>query len=241
MAYTFGSIEQEVLIRMENRVEDTSRADIWLRDSLLEMTSDPTLRDEFDELEVIGPTFSLIGGATGISVQEYPFSNLLPPGAYNTSTLSVLIWTNPPQNTNRWSLAATNYQDADQITPFPGLPVKWYRYGDSIGFVPTPDLNYQIQARIYKQHPINDVNLPATVVLIADDWREVLILAAVIRGFIELNEFEKAAKLKILLYGDPDKPEEPGLMYKRKKRRDKEMWRRQQSLSPRVRRYSKSY
>jgi hypothetical protein len=241
VAYTFSSIEQEVLIRMENRVEDTSRADIWLRDSLLEMTSDPKLRDEFDELEVIGPTFNLTGGAQGVSVQEYPFSSLLSPGVYNTSTLSLLIWTDPPQNTNRWSVAATNYQDADQITPFPGLPVKWYRYGDSIGFVPTPDLNYQVQARIYKQHPINDANLPATVVLIADDWREVLILAAVIRGYIELGEFEKAAKLKILLYGDPDKPDEPGLMYKRKKRRDKEMWRRQQALSPRVRRYSKSY
>ena len=241
MAYTFSSIEQEVLIRMENRIESTARADIWLRDSLLEMTSDPKLRDEFDELEVIGPTFNLTGGAQGVSVQEYPFSSLLPVGVYNTSTLSLLIWTDPPQNTNRWSVAATNYQDADQITPFPGLPVKWYRYGDSIGFVPTPDLNYQVQARIYKQHPINDANLPATVVLIADDWREVLILAAVIRGYIELGEFEKAAKLKILLYGDPDKPDEPGLMYKRKKRRDKEMWRRQQSLSPRVRRYSKSY
>lgn len=241
MAYTFLSLEQEVLIRCENRVQDTSRADIWLRDALLEMTSDPKLRDEFDELEVIGPKVNLIGGQVGISVQEYPFSLLLPVGVYNTATLSVLLWSDPPGNTNRIAVFATNYQDADQITPFPGQPFKWYRYGDTIGFVPTPDQNYQVQARIYKQHPINDVNLPATSVLIADDWREVLILAAVVRGFIELNEFEKAAKLKILLYGDPAKPDEPGLMYKRKKRRDKEMWRRQQSLSPRVRRYSKSY
>jgi hypothetical protein len=226
---------------MENRITDTARADIWLRDALLEMTSDPKLRDEFDELEVVGPLFNLTGGPQGVSVQEYAFSNFLPPGTYNTATLSVLIWTDPPGNTNRWSISATNYQDADQITPFPGLPVKWYRYGDNIGFVPTPDLAYQVQARIYKQHPIVDANLPTTTVLIADDWREVLILAAVLRGYIELGEFEKAAKLKILLYGDPSKPDEPGLMYKRKKRRDKEMWRRQQSLSPRVRRYSKSY
>lgn len=241
MPYTFASIEQEVLIRCENRITDTSRADIWLRDSLLEMTSDPKLRDEFDELEIVGSLFNLTGGPQGVSVQEYPFSSLLPPGVYNTATLSLLIWTDPPGNTSRWSVAATNYQDADQITPFPGLPVKWYRFGDNIGFVPTPDRNYQVQARIYKQHPINDVSLPTTIVLLADDWREPLILAAVIRGFIELGEFEKAAKLKILLYGDPEKPDEPGIMYKRKKRRDKEMWRRQQALSPRVRRYSKSY
>lgn len=241
MSYTFASIEQEVLIRCENRITDTARADVWLRDSLLEMTSDPKLRDEFDELEVVGPLFVLTGGQQGVSQQEYPFSDILPAGVYNTATLSVLMWTNPPGNTNRISLFATNYQDADQITPFPGQCFKWYRYGDNIGFVPTPDQNYTIQARIYRQHPINDTNLPATIVLIADDWREVLILAAVIRGFIELNEFEKAAKLKVLLYGDPDKPDEPGLMYKRKKRRDKEMWRRQQSLSPRVRRYSKGY
>lgn len=235
MSYTFASIEQEVLIRCENRITDTSRADIWLRDSLLEMTSDPKLRDEFDELEVVGPLFQLTSNQ-----QEYPFSDLLPAGVYNTATLSLLLWTDPPGNTNRISCFATNYQDADQITPFPGQPFKWYRYGDNIGFVPLPDLTYTVQARIYKQHPINDLNLPATVVLIADDWREVLILAAVVRGFIELGEFEKAAKLKILLYGDPSKPDEPGILYKRKKRRDKEMWRRQQSLSPRVRRYSKS-
>lgn len=241
MSYTFASIEQEVLIRTENRITDTSRADIWLRDALLEMTSDPKLRDEFDELEVIGPVVNLTGGPQGTSVQEYPFSLFLPPGVYNTATLSVLLWSDPPQNTNRIAVFATNYQDADQITPFPGQPFKWYRYGDNIGFVPTPDKNYQVQARIYKQHPINDAALSTTVVLIADDWREVLILAAVIRGFIELMEFEKAAKLKILLYGDPDKPDEPGLMYKRKKRRDKEMWRKQQGLSPRVRRYSLSH
>lgn len=241
MPYTFASIEQEVLVRMENRVEDTGRADIWLRDALLEMTSDPVMRDEFDELEVIGPQIQLQGGAQGVSVQEYPFASLLPAGTYNTSTLSVLLWTDPPQNTNRIAVFATNYQDADQITPFPGQPYKWYRYGDNIGFVPTPSLNYTVQARIYMQHPINDADLPATVVLIADDWREMLILAAVLRGFMELMEFEKAAKLKVLLYGDPTKPDEPGLMYKRKKRRDKEMWRRQQSLSPRIRRYSKGY
>lgn len=236
MSYTFASIEQEVLIRMENRTQDTSRADIWLRDALLEMTSDPQLRDEFDELEVVGPFFNLT-----VSQQEYAFSNIIPPGEYNTATLSILLWTNPPGNTNRIAVFATNYQDADQVTPFPGQPFKWYRYGDNIGFVPVPDQTYQVQARIYKQHPINTVSLPATVVLIADDWREMLILAAVMRGFIELNEFEKASKLKVLLYGDPKKPDEPGLMYKRKKRRDKEMWRRQQSLSPRVRRYSKGY
>jgi hypothetical protein len=240
MPYLFSSLENEVLLRMEGRVEDTLRADVWLQDALLEMTSDPKLRDEFDELEVIGPTFNLTGGAVGVSVQEYAFSNLLNAGVYNTSTLSMLIWTDPPKNQNRWSLSATNYQDADQITPFPGLPVKWYRYGDNIGFVPTPDRNYQVQARIYKEHPLGNP-LSTTNVLLANDWREPLILAAVLRGYIEMGEFEKAAKLKILLYGDPTKPDEPGLMYKRKKRRDKEMWRRQQSLSPRVRRYSKSY
>jgi len=240
MPYTFTQLEPEVLIRMENRIEDTARADVWLQDTLLEMCSDPQLRDEFDELEIIGPQFTLTGGSIGVSVQEYAFSNLLPAGVYNMATLSVLIFTNPPQNNNRWQLSATSYQDADQITPFPGLPVKWYRYGDSIGFVPTPDLNYIVQARVYKEHPIA-TPLSNTVVLLADDWREMLILGAVMRGFIELNEFEKAAKLKILLYGDPKKPDEPGLMYKRKKRRDREMWRRQQALSPRVRRYSKAY
>ncbi|MGC1580368.1 MAG: hypothetical protein WA766_02730, partial [Candidatus Acidiferrales bacterium] len=209
------------------------------RDSLLEITADTDLRDEFDELEEWGPQFNLTGGSTTPpAVQEYPFANLVPTGDYNISTLDVLLWTDYPTNTNRIRLVNTSYQDADRTTTFTGQPVKWYRFTDTIGFSPTPNLNYLVQARIYKQHPINDANLNATVILINRDWNEVLIWAAVQRGFMELKQYQTAAGINTLLHGDPRYPGAPGLINARKKRRTKENWRESKSLKPRYRPYS---
>jgi hypothetical protein len=98
---------------------------------------------------------------------------------------------------------------------------------------------YRVQARIYKMHPINDAALNQTQILINRDWNEVLIWAAVKRGFMELLEYEKAAAVQKLLYGDPKHPERPGLLNGRKKRREKEQWRMQAALRPIVRSYGR--
>lgn len=237
---TIGDLVPEVLIRCENRTTDTARAAVWLRDSLIEITMDPELRNEFDELEVIGPVFALTGSSSfSTVVQQYAFSNLVPAGDYNVATLDILLWSDPPTNSNRIRLIETSYQDSDRISPFPGLPVKWYRYGDEVGFSPPPDLNYQVQARIYRMHPLSVV-LTDTVVLLGQDWNEILIWASVMRGFAELLEFEKASSIRQLLYGDPEYPQRQGLVQGRKKRHEKEAWRRQAALRPVMRRYSKS-
>lgn len=237
--FTIQQLENEVLLRVENRTTDTARADVWLRDALLEITADPDFRSEFDELEEYGPVFNLTGGQIGTTVQEYPFSNIVPPGDYNIATLDILLWTDPPTNQARIRLENTSYQEADLITPFPGQPVKWYRFADTCGFVPTPDKNYKIQARIYKMHPINQAQLNQTTILIGNDWNEIIIWAAVKRGFMELLEFEKAAAVQKLLFGDPKYPGRPGILNGRKKRREKEQWRQQASLRPIVRSYGR--
>jgi hypothetical protein len=237
---TIGDLVNEVLIRTENRTSDANRATIWLRDALLDITMDSQLRNEFDELEVIGPKFNLTANPVGANpvVQEYAFSNFLTPGDYNTSTLGFLIWTDPPSNFNRVRLSETSYQDSDRISPYPGLPTKWYRYGDMAGFSPPSDRAYQVQARIYRMHPVDNTSIAtinATTILLAQDWNEVLIWAAVLRGFTELLEFEKATSVRTLLYGDPEMPQRPGLLQGKKKRHEREAWRRQKALRPIVR------
>ncbi len=228
----------EVILRTENRTTDTARAAIWLRDALLEITADPELRNEFDELEELGQKFLLTGNANAaLAIQEYDFTNLVPAGDYNVNTLDIMLWTDPPGNNSRIRLESTSYQEADMITPFPGQPVKWYRFADTCGFVPMPDKNYQVQARIYKMHPINDNVLAQTQILIGRNWNEVLIWAAVERGFIELLQYEKATAVHTLLYGDPSYPNRPGIIDGKKKRREKENWREQKALRPIVRSY----
>jgi hypothetical protein len=214
---------------------------VWLRDALLEITADPELRGEFDELEVYGPAFALSGSLTiGTSVQEYDFSNLQPPGDYNVNILDILMWTDPPTNSNRIRLVETSYQDADRISPYPGQPVKWYRFNNLVGFTPPPMMNYQVQVRMYRMHPIGD-DPAETTILIGRNWNEVLIWAAVMRGYAELEQYEKASNVKAMLYGDPKYPTKPGLITARKMRREKERWTRQAALRPIVRRYSKPY
>ncbi len=238
--FFISDLVNEVLLRTENRtgVTDAARAAIWIRDALIELTMDPELRNEFDELEVLGPIFNLTGGLRGTFVQEYPFSSLLQPGDYNVATLNIRLWTDPPANTNVVRLNDTSYQDSDRISPFPGLPTKWYRFNDTVGFTPPPDQNYQVQARAYKMHPINDNVLTQTQILIGRDWNEVLIWAAVMRGYMELEQYEKAASIKQMLFGDPEYPQRPGLIAGRKHRREKESWRRQTALRPIYRPYS---
>lgn len=240
MPFTIGDLVPEVIVRVENRQDANDRAAIWLRDTLLEITADPQLRNEFDELEVVGPIFALNGSITvGVAQQEYPFSDLLTPGDYNVSTLDILLWTDPPTNTNRIKLIETSYQDADRISPYPGQPVKWYRYNDNVGFTPPPMQDYQVQARIYRMHPFNDVDVNLTTILIGRNWNEVLVWGAVMRGYMELEEYEKATNVRTLLYGDPKYPDRPGIIEARKKRHEKERWRRQAALRPIVRRYSR--
>jgi hypothetical protein len=235
--FTLCDLVPEVIKKVENRTEDESRASQWLRESLIEIASDPQLRNEFDELEIEGPFFNLTA-AQGVAnaVQEYLFDNLIPEGDQNVATLDVMLWTDPPLNTNRIRLVETSYQDSDRISPYPGQPCKWYRFNNMIGFSPAPNQAYQVQARIYRAHPIVYTSCETTI-LLPQDWFEIIVYGAVMRGFIELLEYEKASKIRELLYGDPKYPDRVGLIESRKKRREKEAWRQQRALKPVVRRY----
>ena len=231
--FTIAQLEQEVLLKCENKTSDISRVDAWLRDALLEITSNPDFRNEFDQLEVYGTPFPLV-----IQQQEYIESLFVPltsPVTYNTATLDILIWQDPPTNKIRRKLLQSHYQKADNFQPTFSLPTEWYRWSTNIGFTPVPDKNYQVQSRMLQQHPIlSPIN--TTQILIPNDWNEVLVLAAVERGFLEYLEYEKAGKVHQLLYGDPKNPRRPGLIEGRKKRREMEAHRTEQPLRPVYRR-----
>jgi hypothetical protein len=225
-SFIIQQLEQEVLLRCENKTSDVNRVDIWIRDGLLELTSNPSFRNEFDQLEEYGQQTNLVPRQ-----QEYSEGSLVPANDYNTATLDILIWQDPPTNSIRRKLLMSHYQKADNFQPTFSLPTEWYRFAQTIGFTPVPDKAYQVQTRMLRQHPINST-LNQTVILIPNDWNEILVWAAVERGFMEYMEYEKAAKIHTLLYGDPKEPARPGIIEGRKKRREMEMWRTEGSLRP---------
>lgn len=233
LQFLISDLESEVILKTENRTRDTARADIWLRDSLIEISSNPDWRSEFVELELPSVPVNLTSGT-----QEY-LETLIFPSIDLAASLDIMLWTDPPKNSNRIQLENRHYQYADRVTQFPGQPSYWYRFSNSIGFVAVPDRAYQVLGRAYQNHPINDNNLAQTKILLPRDWNEILVYAAVERGFIELLEYEKASKVHILLYGDPMEPGKPGLINGRKKKRERESWRGSHRFNVKVRPYGK--
>jgi hypothetical protein len=232
LQFLINDLVNEVLLRCENRTTDSSRAAIWLRDALIEISSNPDYRDDFQELEEWGPQVSLTASGPSIGVfQEYPESTFITSGDVSNAVLSMLIWVDYPFNQNRRKLDVSHYQKTDKFQPVFSLPTEWYRFGGNIGFNPVPDKPYLTQLRISKAHPINDNLLSQTVILLPREWNEVLILAAVQRGFIELMEYEKASAVHQQLYGDPDNKAQPGLIFHVKRKRRKEQWRQESRLT----------
>jgi hypothetical protein len=247
LQWTIDQLVPEVILKVENRITDTARARVWIRNSLLELTSGTKYRDDFDQLEIFGPKANLT-----IGKQEYSFSFLVPPqgiqspfvpgivplSGYNLGTLDVLIWLDFPFNSIRRRLNFTHYQDADKFQQAISLPTEWYRFADTIGFNPVPNQTYQVQARMLQMHPINDTNLGNTLILIPREWNEVLEWSAAMRGYMELLEFEKAQAIRQMLEGDPEHPDKQGLIQAVKKRRKRESWRQEQPLRPIIRSYT---
>ncbi len=231
--FYISDYENEVILKTENRTSDVERARVWLKDAILELAGNQELRDEFDDLERNGPVYNL----TALQ-QEYDFSNIITTDDYNLATLDLLIWIDYPNNTRRKKLRQTHYQEADKfITSTGGLPTRWYRFADKVGFVNIPDQPYQVQSRYLVMPTIEDAALEATVIPFPRDWHDVLVMCAVERGFIELLEYEKAASIHQLLHGDQKHPERPGLIASRKKRRERENWRDTNALRPVIRGY----
>jgi hypothetical protein len=227
LAFTIANLENEVLLRCENRTSDAARADVWIRDALLEISGNPDYRDDFPELEVLGPIVNLTP-----QVQEYAETTFINVSDEPMIVMAdMLLWTDFPANTVRRKLDSSHYQKTDRFTPIYSLPTEWYRFAGAIGFNPTPDKAYQVQSRNVKMHPINDAQLNQTTILLPRDWNEILIMAAVQRGFIELMEYEKADAVHRQLYGDPDNKAQPGLIFHVKRKRRKESWRMESRLS----------
>ena len=237
---TIADWAPEVCKKLEGKTTQITRAYEWMANALVELSGNPDLRDDFDELEVWGDPLTLSAPIGGVGTQEYPFSSFLNPDLeYNQSTLDVLMYLDPPSNTKRIKLHPSHYQDADRMTTGGfSQPSDWYRFGDNIGFNPTPDKAYTVLARCLKLYPINEQSLGETKILLTRQWKSVIVHAALIYGYIENQEFDKANAIKVMLYGDPKHPNDRGMIGAVHTRRMKESHRESVGLRPIIRTYT---
>jgi hypothetical protein len=137
---------------------------------------------------------------------------------YPTSARAIkactLVFQNVPRPVRKKNI---EYIDNYPVTS-PGTPVIWAPYHYQQVFRPVPDLVYTIIRRFWIK-PVVDftstTTINATTLLVPDDWLEVVDYTAAIRGFDELQNQQKGQETRVILFGDPKHPEQPGLIKQR--------------------------
>ncbi len=225
--FLFSDLLPEIQFALENRTSasDQTRIYGWLRDSLVEITTSMQYRDDLVELEVRGTPFNLTALVPMYSEDLFVPAVAAPlQSGLNMATLDIILWTDPPTNSKFIKLEYNHYQNTDSVYTN-SLPSSWFRFGLELGFNPTPDKAYQVQGRCLQYHPINDSDLAATQILLKREWNEILVYMSAMRGWLALEEFEKAGAVRQILYGDPKDVNNPGLLKARKPVRQREMHR----------------
>jgi hypothetical protein len=101
----------------------------------------------------------------------------------------------------------------------PGMPSRWARRGYNVWFDRAPDKTYNIQVT-YWQKPLIIVDatnsasdIEDTLILMPDDWLEILDRCAALRGWEYIQDPLGVQGTKTMLYGDPSDPRKgPGLI-----------------------------
>jgi len=185
-----------VQLMLGNRADLASRIPVWLANAYVELASNIP----FSDLEDSDTILTVAGADT----YDYPASAR----GIVASTLTV---NSQPRPLTKKNIA---YIDIYPSTNR-GIPVVWAPFNYKQVLRPIPDDGYMIVRRFWTK-PVVDftstTTINATSLSVPDDWLEVVDYAAALRGFVELKDREKAKDTRILLYGDPKDPSNPGLI-----------------------------
>jgi len=132
----------------------------------------------------------------------------------------------------------------DRYGPQPGTPSLWAPFGGNYFLRQVPNDSYSLTIRFWIRPQIQRLTGtqnadPATTLFVPDDWIEILDYSSQLRGYMDLQEFDKAQVIRVLLYGDPaNTKKEPGLIKANLRRIQAEHENNQYGLRPRIRRYA---
>jgi len=162
-------------------------------------------------------------------------SYMYPAGARGIKAITMGI---PPSNPASFvPLYKKNMAIIDRYARQPGQPSIWAPWGNQFYLRAIPNNSYQIVLRCW--HWVELLNpVETTGFNVPDDWLEIIDYAAQMRGHIDLAEADKANAIRVLLYGNPKKPEYPGLIKQRLTRIQAEYENANYGLRPRIRRYT---
>src|SRR5262252_520655 len=175
---------------------------------------------------------------TSSGLDNYPY----PPTARAIKSIVIGIPAANPQTFP--PLIKKNMQLLDRYGPQPGVPSLWAPWSNLFYLRQVPNDSYLLIIRFWIKPQIarltGSQNVdPTTVIFVPDDWIEILDYAAQLRGYMDLQEFDKAQVIRTLLYGDPANIKRvPGLIKANLRRIQAEQETNQYGLRPRIRRYA---
>lgn len=94
----------------------------------------------------------------------------------------------------------------------PGAPAYWTRYQNKVFIAPLPQNTYYSYMRYQIQHPFSNPPVLTDTILLDDDWREIIEYSAALRGAGNLRMLDYQISYHNILFGDPKKKGDPGLV-----------------------------
>jgi len=229
-----------ILAKLQNRTDITEQQAAYaVRSALLDITESMI----FEELR--SPNIPMVTAGPGMGWQgsnyAYQVSTFLAPGDDYTLMEDPVIcltqgtqFTSPSQVNNTVTYAM-DYMTPKAIRPLlgigGGIPLKYTRFGTQPGQPYQVFLPYQIRHRFTS-------NLPDSPLFIPTSWEEIVEYSAAMRlaqGPLRWPDMVK--DIKLILYGDPKTPDQPGILAARKLQIERDQNKSTRQLIPVVQRY----
>lgn len=118
----------------------------------------------------------------------------------------------------------------------PGVPAIWAPYNQQMILRPLPNDSYPLIVRYWEKVVIDADDINDTEILVPEDWLEIVEYEAMMRGYMDLQELDRAGAIRSLLYGQGD-PRKPGLIKQRLTRIQAESMDANYGVRPRITRY----
>ncbi len=227
-----------VLYNLGNRADLSTRVLGWLQDSYIELGMAyefAELEDKYNQTMVVGtgdysyPTMATANGSrlTGFAVRAIKSLTAIHP----TSGVRFPLTYRDAKYIDRYPELTTNY----------GTPSIYADEGKQALIRPAPDVAYTLRWRVWCEPLITALTPGTTVILLPNDWLEILDYTATLKGYVDLKEFDKAKETHQTLYGsfDPRTGKMiPGLIAQRMTTKSAAIVQQDYAVRPVVRRYT---
>lgn len=193
---TIATLATDVVQRMGARTDITTRAQYWVFEALCQLTANAPI----EELEVQGANSSLVASTSTYNIAP----TFAVAGDVVQTIMDFVVYTDSPTATTQTlRLRYSDILENDKITPLQGTyPTQWSRTGTQVMFRPVPNAAYIMFMRYRRAHPLTGAEpYSGTTILLPVEWDLIIKYIAMVGGYDELKEHDRANLLRQRVWG----------------------------------------